>query len=450
MRIQLTDAKCAEIIAQKIPGVTNGGNGLHFVVKPSTSKDRPDAMCASWVFHVYMRESRVSASGTRRSVRRLMGLGGFPEVPAREAYRLAAVAKGLAASGIDPIAERRDRFAATARARQQERETQAQRANTPCFRDVTRGWLAKNEKQWTNRRYSLDIGRSLQAHVFPVKVGGRVFGDLPVSEIDLAAVRKVLDPLWKHPDDGGKPQLADKLRSRIESVLDFAAAEGFRPMESNPARWSGLLKQVYLLPSKLAPTKNHPSLIPQHAARFFRALQEIEGNAARALEFLILTTVRTASVLEATWADLIDDEETWFIADTKTGKPGKLVPQWVPLTPAMKRVLEIQRRNVPTDGADRIFPIGESTMHGLCSKICDQIGVPHATPHGMRATFSTTSAMLGWDRILTESALSHAVGNGVARAYDRADQHRNLLGARRDLMAKWDSFLTVPYLRAVA
>ena len=58
--------------------------------------------------------------------------------------------------------------------------------------------------------------------------------------------------------------------------------------------------------------------------------------------------------------------------------------------------------------------------------------------------------MRGWDRVLTEAALSHAIGNTVARAYDRREHHRNLLEARKDLMAKWCAFLTEPYLRAVA
>jgi hypothetical protein len=58
--------------------------------------------------------------------------------------------------------------------------------------------------------------------------------------------------------------------------------------------------------------------------------------------------------------------------------------------------------------------------------------------------------MQGWDRVLTEAALSHVIGTTVARAYDRREHHRNLLEARKDLMLRWNEFLNQPYLCVAA
>jgi integrase len=371
-----------------------------------------------------------------------MGLGPYPKIGVKEAYRLAAVAAGLVAQGIDPKADRDAKRAAHALDR-------TRRSLSRSFGDVAREWLAKHEQEWSRRDYAIDVAQSLHNHVYSVKIGGRCFGDLLVNEIDTATVRAVLDPLWKRPDDGGKPHLADKLRSRIEGVLALAAVQGLRSAD-NPATWSGHLEEAYPSPSKLAPREHHPAVEPAHAAVFLKALRDIEGHAARALEMLTLSAVRTGSILASRWAHIIDDGQTWWIPNTKTGTAVQPVPQWVPLTQAMVSVLEIQARRVPIDDKAPIFPITASEMYRLCVKLCRQIGIPRAVPHGFRATFKTTSAMRGWDRVLTEAALSHAIGNTVARAYDRREHHRNLLEARKDLMAKWCAFLTEPYLRAVA
>ena len=56
---------------------------------------------------------------------------------------------------------------------------------------------------------------------------------LPVSEIETKHVLGVLSPIWH-----SKAETARRLRGRIENVLDFGKAKGWRSGE-NPARWRG-------------------------------------------------------------------------------------------------------------------------------------------------------------------------------------------------------------------
>ena len=53
---------------------------------------------------------------------------------------------------------------------------------------------------------------------------------------------RVLVPIWTE-----KPETASRVRGRIEAVIDWATASGFRSGD-NPARWQGLLEN--LLPGK--------------------------------------------------------------------------------------------------------------------------------------------------------------------------------------------------------
>jgi hypothetical protein len=60
-----------------------------------------------------------------------------------------------------------------------------------------------------------------------------VFGKLPVDGVDVGLVLKAIEPIW-----ATKPETANRVRGRIENVLDWAKTRGYRQGE-NPARWRG-------------------------------------------------------------------------------------------------------------------------------------------------------------------------------------------------------------------
>lgn len=142
---------------------------------------------------------------------------------------------------------------------------------------------------------------TLGAYVYPV------FGDLPVQAVDVGLVMKAIEPIW-----GEKPETASRIRGRIESVLDWATARGYRQGE-NPARWRGHLENLLPKRSKVAAVEHHAALPYPEMADFMTELRHLEGIAARALEFLILTAARTGEVIGATWAEIDFEGRLWTI-----------------------------------------------------------------------------------------------------------------------------------------
>ena len=63
-----------------------------------------------------------------------------------------------------------------------------------------------------------------------------------------------LEPIWRT-----KSETASRLRGRIESVLDYATARGWRTGE-NPARWRGHVANLLPNKAKIAPVEHHPAL----------------------------------------------------------------------------------------------------------------------------------------------------------------------------------------------
>ena len=95
-------------------------------------------------------------------------------------------------------------------------------------RSVYRGASGRLEKP----KHAAQWPSTLEAYVFPI------FGDLPVQAIDIGLVMQALEPIWTQ-----KPETASRVRGRIESVLDWATARGYRQGE-NPARWRGHLENL--------------------------------------------------------------------------------------------------------------------------------------------------------------------------------------------------------------
>jgi hypothetical protein len=116
-------------------------------------------------------------------------------------------------------------------------------------------------------------GNTLATYAFPTP------DSLPVAAIDVGLVIKPIEPIWQ-----AKPETASRVRGRVESVLDWATARGYRTGE-NPARWKGHLDKMLPARAKLQRVAHHPALPYAEMAEFMVKLREREGIAARALEF---------------------------------------------------------------------------------------------------------------------------------------------------------------------
>jgi integrase len=241
--------------------------------------------------------------------------------------------------------------------------------------------------------------------------------------VDIALVLTVLEPIWHK-----KTETATRVRGRIEQVLDWAKARGYRYGE-NPARWRGHLDKLLPARTKIAKVRHHPALPYVELPVFMAALRSREGVSARALEFTILTAARTNETIYAKRSE-IDLQWRLWIVPAERMKAGR--EHRVPLS---ERAVEILRTTATTDefvfpGARAGSPLSNMAMLELLR------GMTNAglTVHGFRSTFRDwASEQTSYANELLEMALAHAVLDKVEAAYRRGD----LLEKRRRLMSDW-------------
>ena len=182
------------------------------------------------------------------------------------------------------------------------------------------------------------------------------------------------------------------------------------------------------------------------------ALRARDAIAARVLELLILTNVRTDSALKAEWNEFDLDAALWTIPLSKL-KDGKhrTDPFRVPLAP---RALEIINEMKAAVSSNYVFP-GQAAgkpfsnmamltvirrMNSVApegSKWLDPHQNKPIVPHGFRATFRVWAEEIGrFPHSVIEQAMGHAMGNAIKRAYRRTD----ILEQRRELMNSWAAF----------
>ncbi|OAG68339.1 integrase [Xanthomonas floridensis] len=353
---------------------------------------------------------RVSATGARSWVlrvmvgnrRRDMGLGGWPDVPLAEARERARVARRKIEEGIDPIEQRK--------------AARGKLKTTPTFKWCAEQTIEAKRHEWKSAKHGDQWRSTLATYAFPTLAG------MPVDQVQLPHVVGVLSPIWTT-----KTESASRLRMRIEAVLAWATASGYRKGD-NPARWRGNLDAVLPKPGKVKKTTHHAALPIDDMPDFMSALRQRDGIATRALEFTILTATRSGEVRGATWDEIQGD--TWIIPG-KRMKAGK--EHRVPLSPRALQILAALPRMA---GSPYVFPgVQGGTLSDMSlSAVLKRMSVD-AVPHGFRSTFRDwCSERTDYPRDVAEMALAHTIGNKVEAAYRRGD----LFEKRRQMMRDWE------------
>jgi hypothetical protein len=78
----------------------------------------------------------------------------------------------------------------------------------------------------------------------------RLLRPLLVADIDIAAVLRVIEPMWST-----MPETGTRVRARIEAVLAWATVRGYRS-GPNPAQWKNHLDKILPKKSKVKQVKN--------------------------------------------------------------------------------------------------------------------------------------------------------------------------------------------------
>jgi len=273
------------------------------------------------------------------------------------------------------------------------------------------------------------------------------------STITTDDVVKVLKPIWNDIH-----VTAERVRVRVETVLDLAIARGLH-VGPNPARFDAHIEQ--LLGKRDTAAKRKQASLPyaELPAVIRKLIGPKNGNAAKALAFATLTAVRTDAARGARWSEIDLKSRTWVVpaernkSDNGDAQNGEHI---VPLSDAAVAVLESCHKSALSDfvfwGQGGEKPVNEGALR---DKLIDPVAKGglglggKATPHGMRATFRTWVSARKLDEKAAELALGHVIGTKVQRAYDRDE----MLDARRALLQTWGEFATssnVVELRAAA
>jgi integrase len=373
-----------------------------------------DADHKYWIFR-FSRDRKMREMGLGAAV----GPGAVPLAKARDRARELYQA---VRDGLDPL-DKRDADKVKARL-----DASIEASKNMSFDECRDAYIAAHEASWRNAKHRHQWLRTLQTYASPC------FGHVPVGAVNIGFVMAVLDGIWTE-----KPETASRVRGRIESVLDWATAREYRTGE-NPARWASL---KYMLParSKIAGVKHHAALPFRDIGDFMILLRRQSGNAALALEYIILTAARLGEVRNATWAEIDLEGRLWVIpaSHTKTNRDHR-VPLGAPAMAILNHMAGLRTDDRPGalvfPGAREGRPLSDASIVAAVRAAGSNV-----TIHGFRSSFRDWAGELtNFPREVAEQALAHQVGNAVENAYRRGDA----LEKRRLLMDAWSTYCARP------
>lgn len=388
------------------------GGGLYLYVKSTGAK--------SWAFRYML-----------HGVDNWLGLGPYPEVTLAEARELAATNRKSIRAGIN-VAGEKQTTAATVR---------ADRANAKTFDWCAAKYIEAHAPKWSNVKSKQQWENTLATYASPT------IGTLDVAKIETAHILKILEPIWH-----AKAETASRVRGRLESILDWAAAHKHRSGE-NPARLKGHIDVLLPARNKVATVEHFPALPYEQASEFTTALRERKGIAARGVEFGILTAARSGEVRGATWDELNEEAGLWIVAASRMKAQKE---HRVPLSAEALQVIADMKK---IKSGDLIFPgqkvvagkpvaLSDSTLSAVLKRMdADRIKAEQKgwrdrndeviTMHGFRSTFMDWAADVSpYPAEMADLALAHTVADKVRAAYQRGDA----MEKRRAMMQSWADY----------
>lgn len=398
---QLNRLNARTVVTANTPGLYCDGGGLYLQVSQSGTK--------AWIF-------RYRSPLTKKL--RDMGLGALHAVSLAEARDKASTQRSALSSGLDPI-ESRDL---------ENSKKAAEAAKTITFEKCATAYIESHKAGWRNEKHAEQWDSTIKTYCNPV------IGSLSVQDVDTALVLEILEPIW-----ATKAETASRLRGRLENILDWAKARGYRSGE-NPARWKGHLKQILPTLAKKDRVVHHKAMPYADVSSFITALRALNCVSARCLEFTILTATRTNETIQATRQEFDLANAVWTIPASRMKAKKE---HRVPLSP---RAIEIVRELL-SDESDYLFrqtrkpkPLSNMAMLTLLGRMKVDV-----TVHGFRSSFRDWAAeCTAFPHEVCEMALAHTISNAAEAAYRRGD----LFEKRSRLMAAWADFINSPRIDA--
>jgi integrase len=324
--------------------------------------------------------------------------------------------RGLGPVNLFTLDEMRDKAHALRKAaREGQCPIQMLDAGTPAatgktFEDAKADYLKAKSPLWSDSNRD----RELRRYDF---LFGQIpwFTALPLTAIDQDAKNKALGHF-----EVGKKARTD-LGYYVEAILRFAT--------------TGKLLRV--TDTAKANVQHHQSMDYKGVPGFYKRLSEVGSVNARALQFMILSGLRTDELIgakykgkitkpAATWGD-ITDELVLF-------RPGKVMKakkdHSVPLTPAMIKLL-----GKPGKPDAALFKV--SSQSAMLDTLREITGNGDKV-HGFRTSFTAWGDNeTNYPKWLVQLCIAHDTRSATERAYSRTD----VLERRRKIMTAWSDYV---------
>lgn len=384
----LSDAAVRNAKPKTKPYKLADGDGLFLLVMPTGSK--------YWRLRYYF-------SGKEK----LLALGVYPDVPLADARERRTQAKKILAAGNDPGAAKK----------QAKRLATLKAANT--FEAIAREWYDHRKHEWAPKTAGMVLDR-LERHILPT------LSKRPIAEINAPEVLAVLRVV----EGSGALEMTRRVSHICGQIFMYAIATG--KAERNPVTdLRGALKTPVVKHRAYLKESDLPMYLKRLTAYVGTPLTKL------ALQFLLLTFVRTTELRAAQWEEIHWGKAEWRIpADRMKMREEHIVP----LSRQAITVLQDLQKHSGT--CQYVFPnefnpstyMSENTMLYALYRMGYRT---RATGHGFRSTASTILNEHGFRPDVIERQLAHSERNSVRAAYN----HAQYLPERREMMQWWADFL---------
>jgi integrase len=341
---------------------------------------------------------------------KLLSFGAYPAIGLKDARARRDEAKKLLANGADPGAVKKAQKAAG-------RERAAN-----SFEVVAREWFEKWKTEVTESTAKHQRDR-LTKHIMPV------LGPLPVADIDTPKVLAALKPL----EARGTGDTLSKCKTAVSLIMRFAVQQGLAQSDPVPS-----LRGAF----KAAPVKHMPAILdPVKLGQLLRDIDGYRGSPSvtAALKLLPMLFCRPGELRAAKWADIDLERAEWkYIASkTKTEHLVPLATQAVAILEALYPVTGYDKTGLVLPGQRPGRMLSNAAINRAL-QMMEYDTKTDVTSHGFRATARTLlSETLGFDPLVIEHQLGHAVPDALGRAYNRT----KYLPQRKAMMQAWADYL---------
>ncbi|MAS87842.1 MAG: integrase [Micavibrio sp.] len=339
-----------------------------------------------------------------------LAFGPYPIVSLSDARDKRDEAKKLLADDLDPSVIR------------QEIKKEKIQENANTFEAIALEWFENNKPSW-KPDHAKNILARLEKDVFPI------IGKYPIKTL----THKMLLDMANAVKERGANELAKRIIQMCKHIFQYAIITG-RAEKNIAEDLKGLIK--------VKPKGHFAAIETREIPEFIQDLRNHRAKLNRqtylAVNFMMLTFVRTNEMIKAEWSEFDFKEKQWIIpAQRMKMNKDHIVPLSKQVIAILEELREIHNhpKYVFPSRTQRNSHMSNNTVL-MAIKRMGYKG--RMTGHGFRAlAMSTIMEKLGYRHEVPDAQLAHSKRGDVAKAYDRA----KFLDERTKMMQEWADYL---------